>query len=182
MILCNLIRPLSFAVTACLSAMTLQADDKVSIQKSEVEITSGESHTFEVTLANVPASKRAVLKVTAWVIAGKFQGYVGAMRVYWNDVELKKSERPAVLEFRDGRKQPSFVATSGWIVPYIDDPDHYTDQTESPYFIQEADFNPAVFAFELPDVFDGTQELRIESTLQSDKHVLTVKDVFITYQ
>jgi hypothetical protein len=169
-------------MVACLSIGPLRAEDNVSIQKAEMEITSGQSQTFEVALANVPASKRAVLGVTAWVMAGKFNGYVGAMKVYWNDVELKKSERPAVLEFLDGRKQPSFVPTVGWIVPYINDPDQYADHTESPYFIQEEGLNPAVFAFELPDVFDGTQELRIESTLQSEKNVLNVKDVSITYQ
>lgn len=166
----------------CLGALIAHAQE-IPISKDAREVLPAAPETLSVELKDIPASKQAVLYVTAWIAAPKFLGYAGALKVYWNGELLTKLvNRPAVLKLADGRTQPVLVPSLGWVVPYIDDPDAYADQQQSPYFISEEGLNPAIFAFALPEVFDGRQEVSIESSLEDPKRVLHVRDVFIRFE
>ena len=170
------------AAFICLGALVAYAQE-IPISKDAREVLPAAAETFEVELKDIPASKQAVLYVTAWIATPKFLGYAGAMKVYWNGEPLTKLvSRPTVLKLADGRTQPALAPSLGWVVPYIDDPDSYADQKQSPYFLSEEGVNPAVFAFALPEVFDGRQEVSIESSLEDPKRVLHVRDIFVRFE
>lgn len=164
-----------------ISPLYLLPAQEVKVNSPTIELLAGESRTIEVELKDVPADKKPFLCLTAWIEADKFQGYAGALKVMWNGVELKKSTRPALLTMVDGRSSASFTPASGWTLPYLRDAADYDRDKKSPYRLPEEVGHPAELRLELPEVFDGTQEIQLECTTTTNR-VVNVDQISVRFE
>lgn len=172
---------LSLFAALTVSPLSFLSAQEVKVESPAIEMVSGETRSLEVDLKDIPSDKKPFLCLTAWIDADKLQGYAGALKVQWNGVELKKSPRPALLVMADGRSSASYSAATGWTLPYLKDPAHYDSDPESPYRLPKEVGHPADLRLELPEVFDGKQEIQLECTTSTNRTV-TVENIAIRYE
>lgn len=156
------------------------AEQGTGVPSEPVVITAADPLTKEIPITvskELANSETLNLKMHARIYAETFAGYRRAFKVYWDGVELTKTENlPETFTMRDGRTFQLYFDLDGWGVPFAANFEQAASDIDNPYYPDDERIQPGLFHFNLGNVSAGVHTLTIERTADGESD-LVVDDI-----